>query len=184
MTTYLSGDLLGGAAYNKRAVQLFTELNDKQGLSSSLAMVPLSGAVGYQIETFVCVDPHLIDGVTESFQALEIARDIGWRSGEAYALWMLGRCLGTRGDYGLAVSYADEAIYVATEIGHSQWIVAAGCALGSIYLDLFALDRASALLEETLVRARETGSFHWTRTAAGTLASCYILQGDFGHAEC
>ena len=41
MTSYLSGDLLGGTAYYMQAVALFRELDDRQGLTSSLATLTM-----------------------------------------------------------------------------------------------------------------------------------------------
>jgi tetratricopeptide (TPR) repeat protein len=183
MTTGLSGDMLASAVYYRRAIQLFNELDGKQGICSSMAMLPLCTGATYHTETFVGVDRETVDGVRECLDALQIARDIDWRSGEAFSLWMLGFCLGLRGDYGIAIHYAEEAMSIAGEIGHSQWLAASGCSLGSIYTDVFAFDRASTLLEETLITAEKTGSIIWTRTAAGILASCCALQGDFARAE-
>ncbi len=183
MTTYLSGDLVRGADCYKRAIQLFTELNDKQGLCSSLAMLPLCSAATYHTDTLVGVPLSEIDGVVECLQALDLARDIGWKSGEAFSLWMLGFCLGMRGNYGVALGYAEAAFSCATEIEHSQWMTASGGSLGTIHTDILALGRAREILERSITLARETGSYIWIRTISGFLASCCIAQGDYDRAQ-
>jgi len=67
--------------------------------------------------------------------------------------------------------HADEAMYAAREIGHSYrrlWRPAAR--LASIWPSTcLHSDRASALLEESLIRAREIGSPPPRTTAAGAL---------------
>jgi len=114
---------------------------------------------------------------------LKIAREIGWRAGEAYALWISGFSLGPMGEYARALDVTQNALAIAEEIGHRQWMSAAHAALGAIYLDMLLLSQAQQHLEPALALAKETGSLHWLRVASGFLASTCILQGEAARAE-
>src|SRR5205085_10394971 len=135
MTSYLGGDLVQGTAYYKQAVDLFRALDDRQGLTSSLATMTLRG-VTYQTDTMVSASTNLGEFVTGGELALKIAREIGQRSAEAYALMLLAFCLGPQGEYERALQFAQQSLAIAEEIGHSQWITGAHCVLGALYRDL------------------------------------------------
>ncbi len=181
MASYLGGDLVRGTEYYQRAVALFQQLGDRRGLSSSLATLTLRGPT-YQTDTMAAL-AGLAEAAHDGEMALHFARDIGWRSGEAFALSMLGFCLGPRGDYARALSLAQAGLAIAEEIEHRQWISAAHCALGALYLDLFALPEAQAHLEAALALAMEIGSRHWMHNVTGFLASTYILKNEPARAE-
>src|SRR5205814_10168410 len=54
--------------------------------------------------------------------ALQIARETGQRSEEAYSMIFLSTCLGAQGNYQQAFPMAHNALSVAMEINHRQWI--------------------------------------------------------------
>lgn len=177
MASYLSGDLVQGTAYYERAVALFRQLDDRERLTSSLATLTLRGST-YQTTTMVLAPGSLADCVRDGELALRIAREIGQRSGEAYALAMLGFCLGAQGEYDRALHMARQGLQLSTEIQHRQWMIAAHCVAGVVFADLFELPAASRHLEQALTLAGETGSLHWTRVASGFLASVYVAQDE------
>jgi non-specific serine/threonine protein kinase len=107
-----------------------------------------------------------------------MAVDIGWRTGECFALWNLGACLGPQGEFDRALRYVQEAIAIAEEMEHKQWLSAALFVLGAIQLDLQEIPQSRASLERAVEIARECGSMLWTRVAAGYLARCYIQSGE------
>jgi DNA-binding CsgD family transcriptional regulator len=183
MTTNLKGDLVQGFAYYRRAVELFTQLGDRQALCSTLAMSPICSGTFYQGNTVVGADLPSAEGLQSCLQALEIACDIAWRSGEASALWMAGFCQGAQGDYGRALENTERALVVATEIDHLQWMAAAGGALGGILVDIYALERAHDLLEETLVLAKQSGSVFLIRNTTSALVQCCVAQQDYARAR-
>jgi DNA-binding CsgD family transcriptional regulator len=182
MARYLGGDLIGGTASYERAVTLFRELNDRQGLASSLATLTMRGGA-YQTSTMLAASRDVPEAAHEGEAALIIARDIGWRAGEAYALIFLGFCLGGHGDYSRALELVHDALAIGEEIEHRQWITAAYCAFGALHLDMLSLGEAQRYLDHALTLAHAIGSAHWVRCTAGYLASTYVLQHEYTKAE-
>lgn len=181
MTSYLGGDLSGGTAYYRQAIALFGELGDKPGLTSSLATLTLRGPT-YQTDTLVAAG-SLAEVQQDAERALSIAREIGQRPAEAYALFQLGLCLGSQGEYGRALVTVRQSLDIAEEIEHRQWQTAAYTVLGGMYSGLLAYARAREHCEQALALAREIGSLFWTRIATGYLASTAILLHDLAQAE-
>ncbi|MBA2288359.1 MAG: AAA family ATPase [Ktedonobacteraceae bacterium] len=181
MTSYLGGDLIRGTSYYQQAIALFSQLGDQQGLTSSLATGTLRGPT-FQTDTMVSA-AGLARVCQDTEQALRIAREIGQRSAQAYALFQLGLCLGSQGDYQQALVAAKESLAIAEEIEHRQWQTAAHTILGGIYSSLLALPQAREHFEQALALARESGSLFWTRMATGYLASVAILRHDEAQAE-
>src|SRR5579884_2889855 len=181
MASALAGDLLQCAANYEHAIPLLRELGDRQGLASSLTTLCLRCGC-YQSETLVPAAAHVATSLECAAQALAVAREIGWRAGEAFALLGWATCLGPAGDYGTALSHASEALAIAEEIGHRQWQVMAHWTLGHLYRDVLALTPAREHLEQALAIAREMGSLFWADGARAALARTCILQGDLARA--
>ena len=181
MVSYLSGDLIQGTTYYHQAIALFRELGDKPGLTSSLATLTLRGPT-YQTDTLVSA-ASLAEVFQDVEHALSIAREIGHRSAEAYALFQLGLCLGSQGEYGRAFEAVRHSLDIAEEIEHRQWQTAAHTVLGGMYSALLAYPQAREHCEQALALAREIGSLFWTHIATGYLASVTILLHDLAQAE-
>ncbi|HLJ32655.1 MAG TPA: AAA family ATPase, partial [Ktedonobacteraceae bacterium] len=181
MTSYLGGDLIGGTAYYQQAVVLFRELEDKPGLASSLATLTLRGP-NYQTDTLVAAS-SLTEAYRDAELALTIAREVGHRSAEVYALLQMGLCLGSQGEYGRALEATRLSLQIAEEIEHRQWQTAAHAILGGIYRGMLSYPQARGHFEQALALARESGSLVWTRIATGYLVSVAILVHDLTHAE-
>jgi len=178
---FLGGDLTGGTTHYERAVALWRELGDRRGLASSLIMLTARGPT---FHTFaVAAAAPLEEAWQSGEEGLAIARAIGWRAGESWALWDLGGlCLAAQGAYARALESTRAGLAIAEEIEHRQWMVGARCMLGNIHADLFALASARQHLDRALIQAREIGSPYWIRSATGWLASVAVVQGDFAGA--
>jgi DNA-binding CsgD family transcriptional regulator len=137
----------------------------------------------FQSSTMIAASKDLIEAAREGEEALTIARDIGWRVGEAHALIVLGFCLGAHGEYTRALELEREALTLSEEIEHRQWMTHSYCALGALHLDLLALEEAQQSLEMALALARQMGSSHWIHCTTGYLASTYVLQHQYTQAE-
>jgi tetratricopeptide (TPR) repeat protein len=181
MTSYLGGDLIGGTSYYQRAIALFHDLKDKPGLTSSLATLTLGGPT-YQTDALVSA-ASLAEVCQNAEHALSLAREIGQRSAEAYALFQLGLCLGSQGAYGRALATVRQSLDIAEEIEHRQWQTAVHTVLGGMYSGLLAYPQAREHFEQALALAREIGSLFWTCIATGYLASVVILLQDLAQAE-
>jgi DNA-binding CsgD family transcriptional regulator/predicted negative regulator of RcsB-dependent stress response len=116
-------------------------------------------------------------------EALQIAREIGWRSGETHILFNLGFHFGAKGRYHLALQAAQMSWEIAQEMHHREWMAGALCALGSLYMDLGNLPRAQEQLEQALNFARESHSEWWIFIASGFLASVLTSQGQVDQAQ-
>jgi DNA-binding NarL/FixJ family response regulator len=181
MTSQLNGDLIQSHLFYQHAMDLWRESGDRRGLVSSLASVPLCAAS--YLHNLDVPAIGLAEAIRAGEEAVRIAREIGWRAGEAYALLNLAMCLGPLGEYRQAFEMAQMALLCAEEIEHRQWIVGAHAALGFLHLDLWALDAAQVHLEQALEVARAVGSRVWIGSIGGYLAATCIAQGDLGGAE-
>lgn len=182
MASYLGGDLVQGTRYYKQAVMLFRQLDDRVGLTSSLASLTLRGAVSIS-NTMVADATTLAELLPDVEMALKIAREIGQRPGEAYALYQLGLCLSAQGEYRRALETLQQSLLVAEELEHHQWMITAHWATGALYLDLLSPLIAQHHLKQALRLSHEISSKHWINTSAGSLASAWILQGELEQAE-
>jgi DNA-binding CsgD family transcriptional regulator/predicted negative regulator of RcsB-dependent stress response len=182
MASYLGGDLVQGTRYYEQAVTLFRQLDDRVGLTSSLASLALRGALSIT-NTMVSAANTLAELLPDVEMALKIAREIGQRSGEAYALYQLGLCLSAQGEYRRALVALQQSLLIAEELEHRQWMVAAHWATGALYLDLLSPLMAQHHLKQALRLSHEFGSRHWINTTTGSLASACILQGELEQAE-
>jgi DNA-binding CsgD family transcriptional regulator/Flp pilus assembly protein TadD len=168
MATMQCGDLIQSRAYYQQAVTLFEALNDRQGLASSLTSLAFIGG------TF-----HF----GEAERAVQVAREIGWRSGEAYALIMLGGGLGLLGDYARALDLIQSGLVITEEIEHREWMTAGHCYLGMLYLDLLAVPLAQEHLGRALTLAQEINSGYWIQSAAMRLVQLHSAQGNLPQAQ-
>jgi len=182
MASYLGGDVIQSAVYYEQATEQFRIIEDRKGLISSLATLMICGG-NYQNETMVPAATSFAESLQRGELALKIAREIDQRSGEAYSLFQLGVCLGSRGEYARALELAKLSIEIAEEIEHRQWMAGGHWALGALYLDLLSFHVANEHLKQSLALAHEIGSRNWIHIATGSLASTNIIQGDLMRAE-
>jgi DNA-binding CsgD family transcriptional regulator/tetratricopeptide (TPR) repeat protein len=181
VTNVMAGDISAGVAHYEQAVALFRRLGDLQGLSSCLATLALRGAsYTFSATVWPIVDPVVC--TSDGAEAVRIARQIGWRAGEANALIYLALAHGPRGEYALALERALAALEIAQEIDHPVWTVGARLALGALALDLLAFETARNHLEQALEAAHELGGF-LVRYVAGLLTSTCVAQRDLARAE-
>lgn len=101
-------------------VALLEEIDDRQGLVSSLTTLAVCGGV-YHTDTIVPA-ASLPASISLAERALGLARDIDWRSGKSYVLWNLAMCLGAQGEYGRALECAQSGYDMAAKIDHLQWM--------------------------------------------------------------
>ncbi len=182
MASFMGGDVVQGTTYYQQAVALFQQLDDRQGLASSLTMLG-SVAGGYQAETMVAASLSFADSLRFGERALQIAREIGQRSAEVFALLGMGHYLGPLGEYARTWEVVQASLALAEQIEHRQWMTYGYWEAGALYLDLLALPEAQHHLEQALALAQEIGSPHWIRIVSGFLARAYLLQHDQTSAE-
>ncbi len=182
LTNFTGGRVAEGAAHYERAIALFRELDQRAGLSSALATFG-QRASNYFAEFAMLPAATLAQTQREGEEAVQLARDIGWRSGEAYALSTLAVCLGSSGQYARALKTIQAALSIAQEIEHRQWAVLAHIILGGIYADMLALAAARSQAEQAVTLAHEVGSLNFLRSANALLALVSLAQHDLVSAE-
>jgi tetratricopeptide (TPR) repeat protein len=180
MANLIRGDYHTSTDYYRRAIAYFERLNDQAGLASSLATLPIRGGC-YHGDCSPPVDA-LDVAALEGYRAIEIARRIGWRSGESFALWDLAKAVGPAGHYREALALAQQSLDIVNDIDHLQWRTATEFVFGSIYLDLLAVTPALERLERAHQLAAESGSLFWQKHTAAGLARALIAAGDLGLA--
>src|SRR5262249_31371593 len=123
-------DLLGTAAcntaagpiaaieYYEQAIALWRVLDERQGLISSLSMLALCGP-SYLSATMVWSVRGASACIRDAQEGLGLAQQVGWRSGEAFALFCLADVLGPLGEYTRALEAIQKCLDIATEIEHT-----------------------------------------------------------------
>ena len=115
---------------------------------------------------------------------MQIARDIGWRAGEASRPQLYRADLGFRGEFGLALDCSSAGLRIASGIRHLQWANWAQLlALGSIFMDRIDVTSAQRHFEAAHQSATEMGSSFVVMVMAGFFASALIAQGELERAE-
>jgi DNA-binding NarL/FixJ family response regulator len=181
--SYTSGDLIEGKTSYEQAVALLQELDDRQRLVSSLVILMLCEGTNYQNDLLVPAAASLAESLGHGEVGLQLARGIGHRSLEAYALIYMGGCLGPHGEYARALESLRVGLTIVEEAEHRLWMIEANWILGALYLDLLAPSLAQQHLEQALALAHEMSSPAWVRMVTGLLASVCIQQHDLARAE-
>ncbi|MEZ4572654.1 MAG: tetratricopeptide repeat protein, partial [Thermomicrobiales bacterium] len=181
LASYLSGDFVASARYSRQAIDMFRQSGNDRHLASSLSLLALSGG-GLDQETSPSARGTPGEWLDHANEALEIARKIGWRAGEAFALIVAGAAYADHGRPGDGIARLERARDYAVRIGHHQWSVAATSDLGITLANVLQWEEARDLLLEALAMARELGSEYWTRTTASHLMVTHIALGDLDAA--
>jgi tetratricopeptide (TPR) repeat protein len=159
----IGGDIVEMRRRYERAAALFRELDDRQGLCSTLATMMLHG--GCLVFDTVVVSPGIEPDavVPEALEALALARDITWRAGEAYALLDLGACYNQYGQYGVALEYTREGLAIASEIEHREWMTHGESTHGAICSGILEQAAADEHFSQAygLGRAARSTSSRW-----------------------
>jgi DNA-binding CsgD family transcriptional regulator len=178
----IAGDIAAMQHRYERAAALFRALGDRQGLCSTLATLLVT--VGSYVFETVVVPPRLSldDAMQLADEALGLARDIGWRSGEAYIIASAAMCLGAHGKYGPALERLGAGHAIAQDIDHHEWMTAAEWTYGVIAAELLDFSRAQEHFARAHEIARETGSLHWIHLLSAFVAENSIMLGDAARA--
>lgn len=178
----IGGDVAEMCRSLKRARDVYRELDDRRGLSSVLAT--LTSAAGHPVFETVIIptDISTADVIALATESLDLARQIDWRAGEAYATLNLGAHLAVVGDIGRARATLDDGVRIAEEIGHQEWIVVGHLARG--WLRLFLLDIQAAVehFASALALGRSSGTSHFQTYATAIHAAACIEMGDLDAA--
>jgi DNA-binding CsgD family transcriptional regulator len=177
-----TGDIVQGAQQQQRAIALFRALGDKKGLISTLPSTALSACPAIY-ETVFMVVRELEECERDAREAVELARQIDWPAGEAFAESSRGVLLASIGQFGRGLAHVHKGLQIAMEIDHQQWICNAHCELGQIYV--LMLESALALhhLETGWTLAQTLGSAFFMDSILAYQALAYLQTGQRKQAE-
>ncbi|GAC1348585.1 MAG: hypothetical protein NVSMB27_16880 [Ktedonobacteraceae bacterium] len=176
------GDAVSAVNWYGRAIELFRALGDTKGLSSSLAIRSTLTSRGYS-EPVVVVSWRPEQCERDSLEAVRLAHQIGWSAGEAFAEQCAGLVYASFGNFGQALAHAQQALRIATEIHHPQWMAAVHDTLGQIYVLLLEPTLALQHLGVGLSFAQQLGSAWWIGNIVTYQALASILEGKLTQAE-
>jgi tetratricopeptide (TPR) repeat protein len=111
-------------------------------------------------------------------QALAIAREVGDRCREGWALSGLGNAYMLLGETRTAIGYLGQALVSIRIVGNSLAEAITRGKLGNIYLDLGELDRAIKYQEHYLAIARNLGTLRFEGWALNNLAAIQVQRGN------
>jgi DNA-binding CsgD family transcriptional regulator len=181
MAHQVGGEEHAAATYSERCVSLFSEINDRRGLANALGILTLSGPC-YHVSSTTPFATATAEDELRAPRSLKIAREIGWRAGETFLRFIIADCLAWHGEYDRAIPLAYEALALANEINHRQWIAGTLRMLGAMSLDLLAPEAARTHLETAHEIAQRLGSRVWIRWTAGPLAVARARTGSLPEA--
>ena len=182
MTHLIAGDMMESARYYERAVALHQAIGERRGLASALALLCLCDCSTHASCT-AFGRTAIAAEVVAGDRPIRLTREIGWRAGQAFVLYLLGDALAWRGVYGRALPLIRESLAIAKEMEHLQWECGASRALGMMLLDLQTPQAARAPLGRAHAIALRLGSRTWTRWAAAPLAVALARLGEFERAH-
>jgi len=152
-------------AYYRSAVKIFRALDDRKALASTLANLALCA-----------LDPALAE------EAIKIAHQIGWYSGEAYACVTAGYVHSYYGQFIQSLSYLHRSQELAQAIDHTQWLAGAHVFSAFVYRELLELETAADQVKQGITLATAIGSHWYSEMGHGLLVQIRIEQGQLDAA--
>ncbi len=178
----LGGDPLNAVLMYGRAIEVLRVVDNRSVLSSCLAMratfaCPWSGYMSCTLNW------SFAECARDVAEALQLAREMQWAAGEAFAELMFGGVCASFGQFGAALAHGQQGLRLATEINHQQWWVCAHDTLARISLTLLAPEQALAHAEIGLEAVRELGSAFWIAEFFFVQIEAYAALGQLKLAE-
>jgi DNA-binding CsgD family transcriptional regulator/tetratricopeptide (TPR) repeat protein len=178
----LSGDVVNGVKYYERSIELQRTGSDPRALSSSLSVL------GYYSSPCLTETSFSIPSTKEAClahttEALHLAIQADWHSGQAFAEMTTGHVLAAFGEFGGALAHAHKALHLAADIAHQQWMAGSYYVLAHIYVLLLAPHLALQQAEAGLAPARSSGSTWWIDSLAAYYALAHMQRKELEQAE-
>lgn len=178
----LHGDLVSAVDYLGRASEIFRSQGDTPSLVSALASRAVYAGPALVETTFSALGTPAAC-LRDATEALELAQKIEDYAAQAYANVMTAWWLAGFGDFGAAQAHAQEALRIASEIGHQQWIAATSCIQGRLWTLMLDSTQAIQALEAGLPLAHALGSAWWIGNIRTHLALAYLLKHENAKAR-
>jgi DNA-binding SARP family transcriptional activator len=170
MATFLDGDVRGGVTALRQVADLFEDSGD-------LVRVVTPRSTSGHASVFA---GRADEGLAATAAALDLARTLGHPEGQAYALWHRAEALAALGRPGEALADADEALAIATRLGHRGWTATSWRAVGIARQTAGDLPQALDAYLRSLDASEHLGLFaSW---AAARAALVLVTMGDLDRA--
>ena len=183
LATYVGGDRRQAIDAFEQSAEEFRTIDDGRALASVLATMGHLRCATHVYDTLPGAEPAGDRALSECQEALNLARALGWRPGEAYASCELAACLSAEGEYGRAFAAVREGQAIAEELEHRGWLAVAHATRGFLELDLLDATSARQDFERAEAEARLVGSVHLHGIATALLALACLLERDGSRAE-
>lgn len=176
LAAFMHGDMVASNQHFRDAARLFREQNDRRALASLLPTLMLTYG-GYDCETVDVAVGTPAEALAHGEEGVAVAREIGWYSGESYALSHLGYFRAMQGEFSTGLSLTRQGLDLAMSIGHREWMVAGHYTLGTILTEAHAFHEAESHLTQAVASAQAMNSRYWARASIAGLARIYLLSG-------
>lgn len=171
MRAFTSGDISAGVERFERVAQLFAD----QG--NWLRVVTPRTTRGHGL----AFAGRPAEGLVDVLDALDLARRLGYREGEAMVLWHKAELLLATGDAQAALDAANAGIEIARRLEHRGWTATNLSARGLVLAALGDDAAAVASFEESIAVSEHIAMFRgWSHAR---LASLLVARGDLAAAE-
>ena len=178
----LHGDVVSAVDYLSQAIDLFRSQSNTPALTSALASWAVWSGPALVETTFSALGTPAVC-LREATEALSLARTIEDYAAQAYANVMMAWWLAGFGDFGAALTHAQKALHIASEIGHQQWMAATYCVLGRLLTLMLDPTQAIQALETGLSLAHTLGSAWWIGNIRTHLVLAYLLRREHAKAK-
>ncbi len=171
------GDPVTAVHVYGRAINLLRAVGNRSVLCSCLVMRASCVGPWGGGDTCCTVNGSLAECERDLVEALQLARELEWAAGEAFAEIFYGGTLASFGQLGSGLAHAQRGLRLATEINHQQWVACARDALGRISLLLLAPEQALAHAEVGFEAARALGPAIWITYLIAIQVQAYAALG-------
>ncbi len=168
MATFLDGDIRTGTALLDRAANLFEDSGDL------MRTVTPRSTRGHGLVLLDRADEGLVDAT----RALDFARALGHPEGQAYALWHQAEALSVLDRAIEAIAVGEEALAIATRIGHRGWTATSWRAIGLGRQAAGDYDLALEAFEQSLASAEHLDLFGCWAAARAALMNIILGRSD------
>ena len=182
MGTLLYGDIVHSGSLYERAMTLLRVIGDNKILSSSLTSYAVNGSSAFTETTFSVLKTRDVC-IQQLIEALQLARQCDWIAGQAFAEMDRGWAHMAFGEFGEALVHLQQALDIATEIEHQQWLTGTHCALSQLYFNMLQPDLAIHHAKQGMSLARQLGSLFWTHNITTYYALSHMLKKELREAE-
>jgi DNA-binding CsgD family transcriptional regulator/tetratricopeptide (TPR) repeat protein len=178
----MGGDSINAAIVYDRVIEHLRAVGNRSKLCSCL-ITRAAVTAPWGGHTCCTVNGSLAECERDVTEALQLARELEWASGEAFVEIYFGGVLACFGRLGAGLAHAQRALRLAIEINHQQWIAGAHDALARIYLTLLAPEQALSHAEIGIQAARELGSTNWITYLIAEQVQAFTNLGQLRLAE-